>query len=484
MHLREVQIHPTPLERFEPLIGPERAGALYAAAELARRALHGRVVFIVNSTEMGGGVAEMLQPLLAYSRGAGINARWFVIRGDEDFFRITKRLHNRFHGALGDGGPLGERERATYEAVLHENALELAALIEPRDVVLLHDPQTAGLIPLLRRSGALVVWRSHVGTEQWNEPVHSAWSFIRPYIEQAATVILTRSEYAPDWLRHYSVIPPSIDPFSVKNEPLDEQTIRSILCRVGILRGKPEVPAIYSHRDGTPGRIDHCADLVRAGPPPPSDVPLVVQVSRWDRLKDMLGVMHGFARRAATLGEAHLALVGPNVSGVSDDPEGSQVLDECTAAWRELPHAVRQRIQLVCLPMIDRDENAAIVNALQRHAAVVVQKSLAEGFGLTVAEAMWKARPTIGSAVGGIVEQIVEGESGLLLDPPTDVDAFGAALERLLSDREFAERLGRNAHQRVLEHFIGSRHLIQYAKLFSSLESPHPVQDTAPAPGP
>lgn len=482
MHLGEVQLHPVSLDRFAPLLGPQRTAELNAAAEQARRVLDGHVVFIVNSTAMGGGVAEMLHPLLAYSRGAGIDVRWLVIQGDEAFFRITKRLHNRFHGATGDGGPLGDAERATYEAVLRENALELAVRIVPGDIVLLHDPQTAGLIPLLRSLGAVVVWRSHVGTEHWNELVFSAWSFIRPYIEQAEAVIITRSAYAPDWLQRFVVIPPSIDPFSVKNAPMDERTVHSILCHVGILRGKPEVPPVYLHQDGTPGRVEHCADLLRAGPPPSSETPLIVQVSRWDRLKDMIGVMNGFARRAATLQGAHLALVGPNVSGVADDPEGSQVLDECTAAWRMLPHAIRQRIQLVCLPMLDRDENAAIVNALQRHAAVIVQKSLAEGFGLTVVEAMWKARPVIGGAVGGIEDQLVDGESGLLIDPPTDLDAFGMALERLLSDRAFAERLGQNARQRALELFLGNRHLIQYAKLFASMRHVEPVSPSAPAP--
>ena len=480
MHLSEVQIHPVPLERLEPLLGPQRAAELHAAAVQARRVLDGHAVFNVNSTAMGGGVAEMLHHLLAYSRGAGIDVRWLVIQGDEGFFRITKRLHNRFHGAAGDGGPLGDDERASYEAVLRENALELVARIVPGDIVLLHDPQTAGLVPLLRRSGALVVWRSHVGTEEWNERVSSAWGFIRPYIEQAETVILSRAAYAPHWLRRSVVIPPSIDPLSVKNAPMDARTVHSILCHVGLLRGKPEVPALYHHQDGTPGRVERCADLLCAGPPPSCEIPLIVQVSRWDRLKDMLGVMNGFARRAAELQGAHLALVGPNVRGVADDPEGALVLDECTAAWRALPQSIRQRIQLVCLPMLDRDENAAIVNALQRHAAVVVQKSLAEGFGLTVVEAMWKARPVIGSAVGGIKEQLVDGESGLLIEP-MDLDALGRALERLLSDRAFAGRLGQNAHQRALELFLGNRHLIQYANLFTHLRHAEPVSQSAAA---
>ncbi len=198
--------------------------------------------------------------------------------------------------------------------------------------------------------------------------------------------------------------------------------------------------------------------------------PLVVQVSRWDPLKDMTGVMTAFAENVAGAGPAHLLLAGPVVTGVADDPEGAATLERCIEVWRRLPHAERSRIHLACLPMHDADENAAIVNAIQRHAAVVTQKSLAEGFGLTVAEAMWKARPIVASAVGGIVDQIVPGEHGLLIDDPRDPAAFGQAVRNLLDDRPYAERLGANARTRATAEFLGDRHLAQYAELFARLD--------------
>jgi trehalose synthase len=246
--------------------------------------------------------------------------------------------------------------------------------------------------------------------------------------------------------------------------------VRAIVASIGLVAadGAAETPT-FQRRDGSPGRVDHLADIIRTGPPPSPEAPLVVQVSRWDRLKDMAGVMHAFAQHVDPATGAHLALVGPNVSGVADDPEGGEVLTECQSAWRDLPHAERARIQLVCLPMYDLEENAAIVNAVQRSARVVIQKSLAEGFGLTVAEAMWKSRPMVASAVGGISDQIVDEESGLLVADPTDLATTGAQLNRILGDPELAQRLGSAAKARVGEHFLGERHLRQYAQLLATL---------------
>jgi trehalose synthase len=166
---------------------------------------------------------------------------------------------------------------------------------------------------------------------------------------------------------------------------------------------------------------------------------------------------------------AHLMLAGPAVAAVVDDPEGALVLDQTRAALERLPDGVRERCHLATLPMIDAEENAAIVNALQRHAAVVVQKSLAEGFGLTVAEAMWKARPVVASRVGGIQDQIEDGRSGVLLDDPADLEAFGAALTGLLRDPAGADRMGAEARERVREHYLNARHLIQYQAVFAEL---------------
>jgi trehalose synthase len=186
-------------------------------------------------------------------------------------------------------------------------------------------------------------------------------------------------------------------------------------------------------------------------------------------MKDMAGVMNGFVQHVDPSLDAHLLLCGPVVTGVADDPEGAEVLNECMALWRELPHAARSRVHLACIPMADADENAAIVNAIQRHASVVVQKSLAEGFGLTVAEAMWKRQPVVASAVGGIVDQIEDGTHGLLVDDPADLPAFGRAVESLIRDRDEARRLAENGRQRVASEFLGDRHLEQYGRLFEQL---------------
>ncbi len=228
--------------------------------------------------------------------------------------------------------------------------------------------------------------------------------------------------------------------------------------------------AAFTLEDGSIGRINRHVDVLQTGPPPPADVPLVVQVSRWDPLKDMVGVMTAFAEHVAGAGSAHLLLVGPVVTGVADDPEGAATFERCIEVWRLLPHAERSRIHLACLPMQDAVENAIMVNAIQRHASVVTQKSLAEGFGLTVAEAMWKGRPIVASAVGGIVDQIVSGEHGLLVDDPRDPAEFGQAVRRLLDDSPYAELLGENARQRATAEFLGDRHLEQYAQLFEQLD--------------
>jgi trehalose synthase len=203
--------------------------------------------------------------------------------------------------------------------------------------------------------------------------------------------------------------------------------------------------------------------------PPPAGARFVVQVSRWDRLKDMAGVMTAFADWVAPEHpDSYLLLVGPDVAAVSDDPEGAEVLAECQQQWLTLPEDVRDRVLLVRVPMDDLDENAVIVNAIQRRASVVVQKSFAEGFGLTVTEAMWKARPVVASAVGGIPDQIATGVQGVLVDP-RDLQAAGQAIAKLLADPAEATRLGMAARERVRDEFLEDRHLSQYIDLFCEL---------------
>jgi trehalose synthase len=469
---REVELHPLDAARLEPLIGRERMARVEAALDATEATLAGRTVIKVNSTANGGGVAEMLYTLISYSRGAGIDTRWLVIEGDALFFSITKRIHNRLYGSHGDGGELGEAERKHYESVLKHNGRGVLALVRPGDVVVLHDPQPAGLTQAAKRAGARVIWRCHVGRDQPNEWTEQAWTFLRRYVEEADAFVVSRRNFAAPWMdpERVHVMAPSLDPFSAKNEPMSSRNVRRALGFAGLLRGDGAVPAVpFTRRDGSAGWIDRHANLLQTGPPPPPDVPLVVQVSRWDRIKDMPGVLTGFVEHVDTDLGAHLLLVGPAVAGVADDREAGDALDECMAVWRALPRAARSRTHLACIPMDDPDENAAIVNAIQRHAAVIVQKSLAEGFGLTVAEAMWKARPVVASRVGGIADQITHGRHGLLIDDPLDLASFGRAVTQLLRDPEGAEQLGRRARARVVRAFLGDRHLLQFGALLQQL---------------
>jgi trehalose synthase len=265
------------------------------------------------------------------------------------------------------------------------------------------------------------------------------------------------------------VIPPSIDPFSAKNREMAPEEVSRVLVRTGIIVGADDGrPLNFERRDGSTGEVREYRDLMGGDPPIPASLRIVMQVSRWDSLKDMTGVLTGFAMYP-TPDDVHLLLVGPDISAVTDDPEGAGVLQECRDLLESLPLETRARVHLVNLPMDDGDENALIVNALQRHAAIVVQKSLVEGFGLTVTEAMWKSRPMIASAVGGIQDQIVDRRDGLLITDPTDLDVFAGALVTLLDAPDLAARLGAAAHQRVLDEYLGDRHLTQYVDLFDSL---------------
>ena len=456
--------------RFESVISAREYAALLALIDRSARSLQGRVIWNVNSTASGGGVVELLRPLLGYSRGGGVDARWVVIAGDAPFFAITKRLHNHLHGIDGDGGPLGADERAVYERSLGASGRELAELLRPDDVVILHDPQTAGLVSAVHDTGATVIWRCHVGVDHANVRAREAWDFLLPYLGGADAYVFSRPAFVWDRLARekIAVIQPSIDVFSPKNADQSREQSLAILAQAGVISHPRRADPTFTRSDGTPGRVDRRAQMVEVAALAPSDR-VVMQVSRWDRLKDPLGVLNGFAEHVAADTDAHLLLAGPATDSVADDPEGASVFAGVREAWRGLPDDVARRVHLASLPMDDLDENAAIVNALQRHADVVVQKSLAEGFGLTVAEAMWKRRAVVASRIGGIQDQIVDGVSGTLLAQPRDLSEFGSALVTLLGDPALARRMGAAAHERVRDHFLGPHHLGLYFELIERL---------------
>jgi trehalose synthase len=480
--MRFPQLTMLPLDRYARLLGAEGLQRAMARIDDLRARLAGRVVWNVSSTAVGGGVAEMVRSLLAYARGAGVDARWAVIDGPPDFFRFTKRLHHAIHGSSGDGATIGEAERRLFEYVNTVNATELCPMVRPRDVVIVHDPQPAGMVPALVARGAHVIWRCHIGQDDVNAHVDRAWRFLAPYLRRADAYVFSRAAYIP--VHHLdsgraAVIAPTIDPFSAKNQELEQVAVLAILAQAGLITSSVDpAAATFACEDGTPGRVDRCADVLREGPPPTEETPLVVQVSRWDPLKDPRGVIEGFARLDCA---AHLVLAGPSTGAISDDPEGTTVLAALAAQWRRLPDHVRARVHLASLPTFDVDENAAIVNALQRHATIVVQKSLHEGFGLTVTEAMWKSRPVVASAVGGIQDQIDDGVQGLLLRDPTDLGAFGAAIVRLLDDPDEARRMGERGHARVVERWLGLDSLLRYGALIEWLDESYLNQNRMPA---
>jgi trehalose synthase len=274
-------------------------------------------------------------------------------------------------------------------------------------------------------------------------------------------------------------VPPSIDVFSAKNQDLTPEAVDAILAVAGIVPGAGNGGARFAREDGTPASVRRQAAIVEDRPLTVEDR-YVAQVSRWDRLKDPVGVLTGFADHAAPCCDAHLLLVGPSVAAVSDDPEGKAVLDEVSATWSALPAGLRRRVHLVTLPMDDAEENAAMVNAIQRRADVVIQKSLAEGFGLTVAEAMWKSRAMVVSGVGGIQDQVLDEVTGLVVGP-RELASFGQAVCRLLNAPDLAERLATAAHERVRLEFLEPRHLTQWVEVLEAL--PMLAADYVPAGG-
>jgi trehalose synthase len=460
----EVTVAPRSPEPFRSLLPPERVAEFDRAIEAGRRLLEGRVVWNVNSTAKGGGVVELLRPLVGYARGIGVDTRWITIAGPQEFFTVTKRIHHRLHGMPGDGGALDDEARRVYESVLAVNLEAFPGRVREGDVVIIHDPQPAGMVRAMKDAGAAVIWRCHVGIDAPNDLAREAWAFLHPYVAEADVYVFSRATYVWDDLDRdrVAIIPPSIDVFSPKNVDIDDDTVRATLAIGGLVADGGEPGSVtFARPDGTPGRVERRARVVEDAPLPP-DVPVVLQVSRWDALKDPIGVIRGFAEHVPADSCAHLVYAAPDVESVADDPEGLRMVRESVAVRAALPDESRARVHLASLPMEDLDENAFMVNALQRHSRIVVQKSLAEGFGLTVAEAMWKARPVVASPVGGIQDQIVDGDSGVLLDDPRDLAAFGAAITGLLDDVPRAERIGRRARERVRDRFLNARTLLDY----------------------
>ena len=394
---------------YEPIVGR----AVIADLERIASRLAGRTIQNVNSTAVGGGVAEILIRMIPLLKNLGVAARWNVIKGNEAFFRITKKMHNALHGA-----PTVFLPEET-ELFLETNRWNAENLDLDGDIIFIHDPQPIALITQKKAAGQRWIWRCHI---DFSNPDESTWAFLKTYVERYDVGIFSAPSFARDLTIPQALISPSIDPLSDKNRELPQSTIDEVLAKFAI----------------DPGR------------------PIVAQISRFDYLKDPVGVVSVF-RQVRKYVDVQLVLAG---SGATDDPEGERVFSEVREAV-----AGDKDIFLLLLPPGSDIE----INALQRASSVILQKSLREGFGLTVSEALWKAKPVIAGAVGGIPLQITHKYSGLLTHT---LEGTAFALKQLLQDPAYAKRLGENGREHIKKNFLITRHLKDYMLLFLSLDHP------------
>lgn len=398
------------LEDYETIVG---AGTIDELRLLGRRLADKRIVTI-NSTAVGGGVAEILNRMVPMCQQLGVDLRWDVMKGGEDFFAVTKRIHNALHGRAESFTPA---DRAVYRATTEAN---LATLDLDADIVFIHDPQPAGLVAARqRRPGSGWLWRCHIDV---SAPQADVWEFLSEPVRAYDAAVFSAPAFTRDLAMPQVMIAPSIDPLSDKNRELPESEIDAIMQRLRV----------------------------------PRDKPIVTQVSRFDRLKDPLGVVAAF-KLARPYNDCRLVLAG---GSASDDPEGAEVLAQVQAAAADDPD-----IHVLALPPTANLE----INALQRASTIVLQKSLKEGFGLTVSEALWKGKPVIAAAVGGIPLQIAHRYSGILTHT---VEGTAFWIKQLLNAPDYARRLGDNGREHVRTNFLLTRHLRDYLLLFLFLAHP------------
>lgn len=389
------------LSDYRRVVGDEPISEL----EHLARSLKGKRVQHVNSTRVGGGVAEILQRMVPLMQEVGLNAFWDVIEGDEAFFRVTKAFHNALQGLPQD---LDEEDFEIYRATNQRNAERMALRGE---FVFVHDPQPAALVELARREvqDPILVWRCHIDA---SAPDPRVWAFLKPYVAQYHAAVISAPAFAQTLDIPQYLVPPSIDPLSDKNRSLEPEEVRAVVERFGL----------------DPAR------------------PIVLQVSRFDRFKDPVGVIQAY-RMVRPGADCQLVLAGGTAD---DDPEGSLVLSEVRAAVGDDPD-----VHVLNLP----PRSDVDINALQRAAAIVVQKSTREGFGLTVSEALWKGIPVVAGAVGGIPLQVIEGFNGYLV---RSVEGAAFRIRHLLHNPEEARTMGRNGAEHVRRHFLITRHLRNY----------------------
>jgi len=465
--MRTIDVAPLHLADLASHLDEVATRRLRDGVEAAHGLLDGRTVWTVTpNASAGSGPAEIVAPIVGYAIEQGIDARWLILDAPAEFLTISARLHAGIHGDRGDGGRLGEKQRDIYEHVLSSNAENVEG-VRDGDVVILHDPPTAGLARFFKAAGATVMWRCHLGTQDAGEAGQHAWAFLDRYLEDTDLTVVSCEEYRPPFteVERCAVIPPSINPDSPKNQVLGLDEAWSVARLSGVFAGEPPFEAVpFVREDGRPDAIRATADaagqVTGVNLPVPLGSRVVTQVSRWDPLKGMEELVEVFAAHLADLPEdTHLLLVGPQPDP-DREAQAQRVLEEVLEAVDLLPRSAARRVHVAAIPARDREVNAVTVNALQRVSTVVTQRSLVEAFGLTVAEAMWKKAPVVASAVGGIRDQVEDGLTGCLVDPG-DGAAWASAVSSLLLFPERAGEMGQAAHESVRRSFLPDRHMLQ-----------------------
>ncbi len=395
----------TKIEDYAGVVGPALIGELSRISEHLR----GLTIQNINSTAVGGGVAEILMNMIPLLRQLGVDARWDVIKGDERFFVVTKKFHNALHGVPVE---ISKAELDLFLDVNRQNAADM----QFGDIVFVHDPQPVALVNERPARGRHWIWRCHI---DFSQPEQRVWQFLERYVRAYDAAVFSAPAFGRVLPIRQVLVAPSIDPLSDKNRDLTEAEVDEVFTRFGIDRSRP----------------------------------IVTQVSRFDYLKDPIGVIKAFriARRRV---DCQLVLAG---GGATDDPEGPALMQQV-----EEEAAKDKDIHVLFLPPSSDIE----INALQRGSTVILQKSLREGFGLTVAEALWKSRPVIAGAVGGIPLQIAHKYSGILTH---SIEGTAQWIKQLLNDPAYARRLGENGHEHVKNNFLITRHIKDYLLLFLSM---------------
>ena len=453
-------------------------------AEEPTRKLKGCKIWMINSTAIGGGVAEMLPSQMRLIRELGISIEWLVIQAsDPKFFDLTKRIHNGLHGS--GKGEFNEEDRKVYEEANEQNLDKALHHIKDGDLVVIHDPQPMPLASLIKKErNVKIFWRCHIGLEKQNEVSSATWSFLSSYFDSYDHFVFSLASYVPSQLNgKTSIITPAIDPLSHKNRKLQMHKCIGILHQSGIINERePVIYPFYQNQvrrilpDGSFGEVNQNSnlDLIYR--------PTITQISRWDRLKGFKELMDAFILLkkenkesgdptklpTKRIEKTRLILGGPDPKYVSDDPEGKAVLEELKELYTKVDPSLHDDIAILLLPLDNPKENALIVNAIQYSSSIIVQNSIQEGFGLTATEAMWKQRPVLVSGAAGLDHQVVHNVNGKVNKDPTDIKRLANTLDNMLNHPKERDKWGFNAQIRVIEKFTLFGQIGKWLDLFAT----------------